>query len=134
VEFQHPTCCDRSNKPTELANSMSPKPPRQELPKSQKHKLKAAVKQRFGGACAFCGRVPRVLTLDHIVARSKGGFDVMSNLAAVCHRCNRSKGSRPLWEWWQASDCWDEARARRFAAEVLVCKIKPPIVPPTPNP
>jgi 5-methylcytosine-specific restriction endonuclease McrA len=92
--------------------------------RSPKHKLKPLIKQRFGGTCAYCGCTPRVLTLDHIVPRSKGGFDVKSNLAAVCQRCNRSKGSRPLWQWWQASDFWDEERASRFAATVLVCKIK----------
>jgi HNH endonuclease len=92
--------------------------------KSQKHKIKAAVKQRFGGACAYCGCVPRFLTLDHVVARSQGGLDVKSNLAAVCQRCNKSKGSRPLWVWWQASSCWNEERANQFAATVLVCKIK----------
>lgn len=103
---------------------MSVKPPLRELIKPQKHKLKAAIKQRFGGACAFCGCVPRILTLDHIVARSKGGLDVKSNLVAVCQRCNRSKGSRPLWEWWQASPWWNEERAIQLAATVLVCKIR----------
>jgi 5-methylcytosine-specific restriction endonuclease McrA len=91
--------------------------------RSPKHRLKAEIKQRFGGACAYCGCVPRFLTLDHVVARSKGGLDVRSNLVAVCQRCNKSKGSRPLWEWWQAADCWDQERADRFAAIVLICKI-----------
>ncbi len=91
--------------------------------RSQKHKIKAAVKQRFGGACAYCGCVPRYLTLDHVVAKSKGGLDVRSNLAAVCQRCNKSKGSRSLWQWWQASPYWNEERANHFAATVLVCKI-----------
>lgn len=92
--------------------------------RSQKHKLKAAAKQRFGGTCAYCGCVPRSLTLDHVVARSKGGFDVRSNLVAVCQSCNKSKGSRPLWEWWQASPWWDEERAHQLASSVLICKIK----------
>ncbi len=100
------------------------KPLRELLRKSQKHKLKARVKQRFGGACAYCGRTPRVLTLDHIVAKSKGGQDVMSNLVAVCQRCNLSKGSRPLWQWWQASPWWHEERARQFAATVLVSRLR----------
>ena len=91
--------------------------------RSQKHKIKEAVKQRFGGACAYCGCVPRYLTLDHVVAKSKGGLDVRSNLAAVCQRCNKSKGSRSLWQWWQASPYWNEERANHFAATVLVCKI-----------
>jgi 5-methylcytosine-specific restriction endonuclease McrA len=97
--------------------------PLKELRKPQKHKIRDAVKQRFGGACAFCGCIPRILTLDHVVAKSKGGLDVKWNLAAVCQRCNRHKGSRPLWEWWQTSPHWDEERAAQFAATVLVCQI-----------
>ncbi|MBW4422191.1 MAG: HNH endonuclease [Myxacorys californica WJT36-NPBG1] len=109
-------------------NKMSTREPLRELGrKSQKCKLRAVVKQRFGGACAYCGRTPRVLTLDHIVAQSKGGANVLSNLAAVCQRCNLSKGSRLLWQWWQASPWWNEARAIEFAATVLVCKIQTPI-------
>lgn len=92
--------------------------------KSQKHKLKAGIKQRFNGACAYCGRTPQVLTLDHIVAESKGGRNVKSNLVAVCHRCNLSKGSLPLWQWWQTSPWWNEERAISVAATVLVCPLK----------
>jgi hypothetical protein len=90
---------------------------------SQKHKIKADIKQRFDGTCAYCGCTPRFLTLDHVVPQTQGGLNVRSNLAAVCQRCNRSKGSRPLWSWWQASSCWNEERAIRFAETVLVCKI-----------
>jgi 5-methylcytosine-specific restriction endonuclease McrA len=90
---------------------------------SQKHKLKAEIKQRFGRTCAYCGCTPRFLTLDHVVPQTQGGLNTRSNLAAVCQRCNLSKGSRPLWVWWQASSCWDEERAIRFAETVLACKI-----------
>ena len=92
--------------------------------RSPKAKLKAAIKQRFGGTCAYCGCTPRVLTLDHIVARSQGGRDVRSNLVAVCQRCNLSKGSCSLWAWWQASANWSEERACQLSANVLMCKIK----------
>jgi hypothetical protein len=92
--------------------------------RSRKHHIRAEVKQRFGGACAYCGRVPHVLTLDHIVAKSKGGFDVRSNLVAVCRPCNKSKASKPLWEWWQSSPSWDEERARNLSTTVLVCHLK----------
>ncbi len=92
--------------------------------RSAKHRLKGKAKQQFGGKCAYCGARSRSLTLDHIVARSQGGLDVRSNLVAVCQRCNLSKGSRPLWDWWQASACWDEQRALQLAATVLQCQIK----------
>ncbi|GAP96055.1 HNH endonuclease [Leptolyngbya sp. NIES-2104] len=115
---------------------MNSKHPCRELGrKSQKHQLKSGIKQRFNGACAYCGRTPQVLTLDHIVAQSKGGRDVKSNLVAVCQRCNLSKGSLPLWQWWQASPWWNEERAIALSTMVLVCPLKsstsamPPLPP-----
>ena len=91
---------------------------------SKKHTLRAAAKERFGGACVYCGCVPPTLTLDHVVAKSKGGFDVRSNLVAACRRCNNSKTSQELWTWWQASPWWCEVRAKRLSSEVLICKLK----------
>jgi 5-methylcytosine-specific restriction endonuclease McrA len=111
------------NRDTLLEDQMSIQTSLQLGKRSQKHKLRAVAKQRFGGACAYCGCIPHVLTLDHVVPRSKGGLDVRSNLVAVCRPCNKSKGSRLLWEWWQSSPCWNEARATQLAASVLVCKI-----------
>jgi 5-methylcytosine-specific restriction endonuclease McrA len=90
----------------------------------RKHKIRAEVKARFGGRCGYCGVKAKVLTLDHVVAKSKGGLDVRSNLVAVCPRCNKSKASQPLWDWWQASPWWCEVRAAHLAETVLVCKLK----------
>ena len=92
--------------------------------RSQKHKLRGEVKARFGGTCVYCGCKPPVLTLDHVIAKSKGGFDVRSNLVACCRRCNKSKKSQELWQWWQSSPWWCEARARRLSAEVLICNVR----------
>ena len=46
--------------------------------------------------CELCG-VPadeRALEVDHIVPRSKGGRDEISNLQALCYRCNAMKRDR----------------------------------------
>jgi 5-methylcytosine-specific restriction endonuclease McrA len=92
--------------------------------RSRKSDIREEVKTRFGGACAYCDSKPPVLTLDHIVAKSKGGFDVRSNLVGVCRRCNKSKQSRELWEWWQSSPWWSEERAQRLSTTVLVCPVR----------
>jgi 5-methylcytosine-specific restriction endonuclease McrA len=94
--------------------------------RSLKPELRSLAKQRWGGTCGYCGRTPHRLTLDHIVPKSKGGRDVRSNLVAACRRCNDSKGSRPLWDWWQASPWWCETRAQQLAETVLVCPLKAP--------
>lgn len=45
--------------------------------------------------CAYCGQqlAPRVLTRDHIVARSRGGEDRWENCVTACRACNTSKGA-----------------------------------------
>lgn len=35
-----------------------------------------------------------MLTLDHVIPRSRGGKSSWENLVACCRRCNHSKGDR----------------------------------------
>ena len=39
-------------------------------------------------------RVPRALTLDHVLPRHRGGPDTWENVVAACRRCNGKKGGR----------------------------------------
>lgn len=57
-------------------------------------RLTAAVLERDGGICVWCGGPAS--TADHLIPRSKGGavWD-MANLAAACLPCNTSRGARP---------------------------------------
>ena len=50
-----------------------------------------------GGNCNGCGThfLPQHLTVDHIIARSKGGTDHLDNLQLLCGHCNSLKGDRP---------------------------------------
>ena len=53
--------------------------------------------QRDGAKCQGCGRVfddPRYLELDHIMPRSDGGSDHISNRVLLCGPCNRAKGNQ----------------------------------------
>ena len=46
--------------------------------------------------CQYCGDTPGrgLLTLDHIVPRSKGGQTSWENVVAACRACNMRKGDR----------------------------------------
>ena len=48
-----------------------------------------------GGYCFGCRThfYPQHLTVDHIIARSKGGTDHISNLQLLCGSCNSTKGT-----------------------------------------
>ena len=59
--------------------------------------LRAAVLQRDGNKCVYCGKSGKhhQLELDHVVPRSKGGPDRYDNLVAACRPCNQKRGNQP---------------------------------------
>jgi len=46
--------------------------------------------------CAYCDAKKVPLEIDHILARSKGGSNRVSNLTLACHKCNQSKGKKNI--------------------------------------
>jgi 5-methylcytosine-specific restriction endonuclease McrA len=55
--------------------------------------------EKWGRRCAYCGAAGVPLEKDHIVPRSRGGSDRVSNLAVSCRRCNLAKGDRTAEEF-----------------------------------
>ncbi|MEO6828793.1 MAG: HNH endonuclease [Acidobacteriaceae bacterium] len=51
---------------------------------------------RDRNTCQYCGTClpASVLTLDHVIPRSRGGVSTWENLVACCHSCNRRKGNQ----------------------------------------
>jgi hypothetical protein len=48
--------------------------------------------------CIYCGSTEK-LTLEHILPLSRGGPNTADNAIFVCKKCNSSKGSKRLYEW-----------------------------------
>jgi len=67
---------------------------------------------KWGRQCVYCDRENVPLEKDHIVARSKGGSDRVSNLALACRPCNQRKAAKPLKEFLSK----DTKRADRILA------------------
>lgn len=59
-----------------------------------------AVFESFDWHCAYCGKKPNILTVDHVVPRSTGGTNDISNLLPACSRCNGRKGAKSLTNWY----------------------------------
>lgn len=55
--------------------------------------------EKFGRKCVYCGTVGVPLNLDHVVPKSGGGSDRLSNLALACVPCNDAKANRPVEEF-----------------------------------
>ncbi len=52
--------------------------------------------ERDKNTCQYCGkRFSKCdLTIDHVVPRSRGGYDAWENLVLACVKCNVKKGNR----------------------------------------
>jgi len=70
-----------------------------DLPNYRTHRHRLYGEQE--GECAGCDtHFPfRVMDVDHIMPRSRGGTDHPENLQLLCSGCNRSKGGRTMAEW-----------------------------------
>ena len=76
-------------------------PQRTDIGKISKYNSPENRKKLYGeqaGHCAGCGDhfEARHLEVDHIIAKSKGGTDHLSNLQLLCGNCNRLKGNRGM--------------------------------------
>lgn len=57
-------------------------------------RLRFMVLRRDSWTCQFCGRTVKdgaVITVDHIVPKSKGGDWCWANLTTACENCNTGK-------------------------------------------
>ncbi len=54
------------------------------------------VLSKWDRTCAYCNAQQVPLEIEHIVPRSKGGSNKISNLTLACHSCNQKKGSQSL--------------------------------------
>jgi 5-methylcytosine-specific restriction endonuclease McrA len=50
--------------------------------------------QRDGHACQYCGLRGEMLSIDHVLPRSRGGVDAWENVTTACLPCNVRKGNR----------------------------------------
>jgi 5-methylcytosine-specific restriction endonuclease McrA len=49
--------------------------------------------------CAYCGAKNIPLEIEHIVPKSRGGSNRLSNLSLACHHCNQRKGQQTAAEF-----------------------------------
>jgi 5-methylcytosine-specific restriction endonuclease McrA len=63
-----------------------------------------AIKAAFGNRCAYCGQHFERLTMDHIVALSKGGSHTAANVVPACRSCNCRKWTRHILPTFLPSD------------------------------
>ncbi|MGI6081755.1 MAG: RNA-guided endonuclease IscB [Limnochordia bacterium] len=55
--------------------------------------------EKFNRTCVYCGSRNVPLEIEHLVPRSRGGSDRVSNLALACTPCNQRKGNQTAEEF-----------------------------------
>ena len=55
--------------------------------------------EKWSRECAYCGAEQVPLEIEHIVPKSRGGSDRVSNLTLACRACNQAKGNRDVREF-----------------------------------
>ncbi len=65
----------------------------------QGYEVREYLLEKWGRKCAYCGKKDVPLEIEHIVPRSRGGSDRVSNLTIACHECNQTKGNQTAEEF-----------------------------------
>jgi 5-methylcytosine-specific restriction endonuclease McrA len=63
------------------------------------YELRQYLLEKFGHRCTYCGTTTVPLEVEHIVPKSRGGSDRVSNLTIACRACNQAKGDRTAEEF-----------------------------------
>ena len=72
--------------------------------------------EKFQRKCAYCGKTDVPVEIEHIIPKSRGGSDGISNLALACHTCNQKKGNRTAAEFGHPQVAAQARRPLRDAA------------------
>lgn len=60
----------------------------------QGYEVREYLLEKYNRTCAYCGKSDTPLQVEHIIPKSRGGSDSVSNLTISCHRCNQKKGNK----------------------------------------
>ncbi|MGM0984102.1 MAG: RNA-guided endonuclease IscB [Pseudomonadota bacterium] len=73
---------------------------------------------KWGRECAYCGDKDTPLEVEHVLPRSRGGSNCISNLTLSCHTCNQAKDNNSLDAFFrQDSGLKKRLKANGLAAE-----------------
>ncbi len=65
----------------------------------QGHEVIEYLLEKWKHKCAYCGKDNLPLEIEHIIPKSRGGSDRVSNLTLACHKCNQNKGDKTAAEF-----------------------------------
>ncbi|KAF0248286.1 MAG: hypothetical protein FD167_2310, partial [bacterium] len=63
------------------------------------YELREYLSEKFQRKCAYCRKKDIPLQIEHIVPRSRGGSNSVTNLTIACEKCNQKKASKTASEF-----------------------------------
>ncbi len=63
------------------------------------YEVKEYLLHKWGRQCAYCGKTKIPLEIEHIIPKSRGGSNRVSNLMLSCQHCNQKKGNKTAKEF-----------------------------------
>ena len=60
------------------------------------YELREYMLEKWHRKCAYCGATDTQLEIEHIIAKSKGGSNRVSNLTLSCTKCNQKRGNKSI--------------------------------------
>jgi 5-methylcytosine-specific restriction endonuclease McrA len=55
--------------------------------------------EKYRRTCVYCKKVGVALEIEHVIPKSRGGSDRVSNLTIACRKCNEEKGNKSAKEF-----------------------------------
>lgn len=65
----------------------------------QGYKIREYLLEKWDRKCAYCKKKNVPLEIEHIIPKSRGGSNKVSNLTIACHKCNQKKGNKTAAEF-----------------------------------
>lgn len=63
------------------------------------YEIREYLLEKFHHKCAYCGKEGVPLEIEHIIPKSRGGTNRISNLTIACHECNQKKNNKTAKEF-----------------------------------
>jgi len=77
--------------------------------------------EKWGRECAYCTAIDTPLEIEHIVPKSNGGSNRISNLTIACHHCNEEKDTQTLADFFKTSSRLKD-KQNRMDNVLIQCK------------
>lgn len=86
------------------------------------YEIREYLLEKFNRKCAYCGAKNIPLEIEHIVPKSRGGSNQVSNLTLACHSCNQKKGSMTAEEFGYKKIKSKADSSLKYSAYMNICR------------